>query len=298
MEKPKELPVLISSFPGLTINVPARDNEPIQFIMDRVTNKLSGTEIGNSLSPRLYIDGKLIEDFKKSMQYYSLFGQVLTYESDNNNSNIINSYNHNGEKSLQIFVLGLSGKPTKYNLCSKQTICNVKQAIQYKEGMPVDEQLLIYRKKILDDNYTLADYNIANYSTVNLSLRLRGGNPFPMFQFANVSDINNRLTLKTVDHAPRGRQCTRGVNIEIQCKCTPYYRVVHCYGFGIFEIGGMLTSCPNCGSYGTPLTTGLYECYYRVFGVKQDGTRYKSDWIRVGPEDEYQYYNPNEQIYW
>ena len=167
MEKPKQLAILIASFPGLTINVPARHNEPIQYITDRVTDKLSGTNIGHSLSSRLYIDAKMIEDYKKFMRYYSLFGQALTYGSSSNNTN-----NNNKRKTPQIFVMGLSAKMSNYNVCFSQTICNLKQIIQSTEGIPVDEQLLIYNKKILDDNCTLADYNITNCSTIYLSLRL------------------------------------------------------------------------------------------------------------------------------
>ena len=118
-----------------------------------------------------------------------------------------------------------------------------------------------------------------------------------MLHFADVSDINNRSTSKIVYDGPRGRQVTRGVNIEIECKCTPAYDIIHRCGFGIFDVGDMLTPCPNCDTHGTPSTTGIWECYYRIFGVKQDGTRYKSDWIRVASEDEYKYYNPDGQIY-
>ena len=100
-----------------------------------------------------------------------------------------------------------------------------------------------------------------------------------MLQFAGVSDINNRSTCKIAYDGARERRITKGVNIEIKCKCTPAYTVIHRYGFGIFDVSDMLPSCPNCDTYGTPLTTGLWECYYRIFRVKQDGTRYKCAWI-------------------
>merc|ERR1712224_242239 len=77
--------------------------------------------------------------------------------------------------AMQIFIKTLTGRKTNFNFELDNTVRQVKEALQEKEGIQVEQIRLIYSGKQMSDECKLSDYTVKPGSTIHMVLQLRGG---------------------------------------------------------------------------------------------------------------------------
>jgi hypothetical protein len=286
------LDIIIANSPGKTVNVPYKPNEPIFFLFKRIQDRL-GSDGHHTPLQDLFLDGKRLTDHNQTMHYYRIFGHTLTYRTGPSRSSF--------QDKINLHVQTLTGKTIHLNCGAGILVEHVKHLVQGKEGIPPDQQRLVFMRMVLEGRLTLLDYGIQNNSTLFLILKLRGGGTLPAIEFSDVSDASGVYKIQFSETAPRGRVTTAGTNVECQCRCTPTHRVICMMGKGSVELSRDILTCPNCGrSDGiTPITVGFVHCKYKFYGIKAaNGEQYTSEWKNVRKDDDYQLFNPDKRITW
>jgi ubiquitin len=132
----------------------------------------------------LYEDELLADYWNETALFYftttevppqpTLLPQLLTTKSSNDESLSSSKTLPKSPDWMQIFVRTLLGKRFTLEVFKTERIEDVKRKIQNEEGIPPDQQKLIFAGRQLEDGYTLQDYSIQKDSTLRLILRLRG----------------------------------------------------------------------------------------------------------------------------
>ena len=150
--------IFVRTINGKTISLEIEPSDKIEIIKDKIIAQ-------EGIPPDLHkiiFAGKQLEN-EKTLAYYNIQKE----------STLHSIYILKG--GMQIFVKSLTGRTFSLDLQPSDTIEYVKDLIQESEGVPPEQQRLIFGGTQLEDNKTLAYYNIQKDCTLHLVLILRGG---------------------------------------------------------------------------------------------------------------------------
>jgi len=148
----KIVPVKVKTTKGTTLELDIDTSDQVESLKLKIHTKEADLVPSNQ---RVFYEGKELKDGHALEEYDIKEDAIL-------------------DMKFQIFVKTLQGRSLVLTVKADDTVETIKEMIKEKEGMPLEQQRLIYGGKELRESMTVADYSMMEGSSVHLVMRLIG----------------------------------------------------------------------------------------------------------------------------
>eukprot|EP01084_Bolivina_argentea_P055075 100988_1 len=165
--------IFVKTFTGKTIILDVEKHDTLQSIKAHIQDKegiATQSQVLTFSGKQLIYDNKTLSDYKiQAQSTLSLSARLVNRVFQ---SAVLDLPQTPRQPPKTIFIKTLTGKTIKLDVLPQDTIQNIKAKIQDKEGIPPEQQRLMYVGLPLENNRTLEDYHVLQESTLQLILRL------------------------------------------------------------------------------------------------------------------------------
>ena len=229
-------------------------------------------------------------------------GQSLSGLSNDSIIDIVEEEIYEDIKEFQITVKTQTGKSIDFIIDPSQSVKYLKSLIQVQSGIPTDQQRLVFKGKLLEDESDLNTYELCPDSILHLVLRLRGGGCGVPSSF-EFNSMSQQVNIEFSESAPDWRAVNPGISWFGDCfnsECVAFNKeVVSNHGFGVFDVRTERSKakCMMCKqTFGNVDVCGFFACKFRYFGVLENGEEREGS--GQAGSDDYTAFLNGERVEW